>query len=186
MQLPLTERGLRESQLTASRIARDWRPAMVYTSPMQRCVDTARAIAQACAIALQEVDDLRDLNYGAWRGKTHDEVRAAHPAQYRQWRRSPHLFKFPDGDSLQQLSLRVTDALRLILERHAGDTVVVVAHDSSNRALLLHALGLPLAAWWRIVQDPCGLSEIVADGEELSVRSMNDTAHLQAASALRS
>jgi phosphoserine phosphatase len=186
MQLPLTERGVRESQLTANRIARDWRPARVYTSPMQRCIDTARAIAQACAIDCQEVDDLRDLNYGAWTDQSHDEVRAAHPAQYRRWRQSPHLMKFPDGDSLQQLSLRVTDALRLILDRHAGETVIAVAHDSSNRALLLHALGLPLAAWWRVVQDPCGLSEILADGDNISVRTMNDTAHLQAPSALRS
>lgn len=101
---------------------------MVYTSPMQRCVDTARAIAQACAIALQEVDDLRDLDYGAWRDKTHDEIRAAHPAQYRQWRRSPHRLKFPDGDSLQQLSLRVTDALRLIL---GGDWSRIPAASAS-------------------------------------------------------
>jgi broad specificity phosphatase PhoE len=186
MQLPLTDRGLRESQLTASRVARDWRPATVYSSPMQRCIDTARAIAEACAIGCQELSDLRDLNYGAWTDKTHEEIRAAHPAQYRRWRQSPHLLRFPDGDSLQQLSLRVTDALHLMLERHAGGTVVVVAHDSSNRALLLHALGLPLAAWWRIVQDPCSLSEIVADGDALSVRSMNDTAHLQESSAPRS
>ena len=178
MNLELTERGRRESQLTAGRIARDWRPAMVYTSPMQRCIDTARAIAQACAIDCQEVDDLRDLNYGAWQDQTHDEVRAAHPAQYRQWRHSPHLLKFPDGDSLQQLSARAADALRLIVGTHPDATAVIVGHDSSNRALLLHALGLPLAAYWRITQDPCGLSEILADDEGLSVRSMNDTAHL--------
>jgi hypothetical protein len=44
----------------------------------------------------------------------------------------------------------------------------------------LHALGLPLAAYWRITQDPCGLSEVLASNDGLSVRSMNDTAHLAA------
>jgi phosphoserine phosphatase len=178
MNLELTERGLREAQLTASSIARRWQPAVVYSSPKQRCLVTAGLIADACAVAWQELEDLSDLDYGAWQDKTHDEVRAAYPAQYRQWRNAPHMLRFPGGDSLQQLSARVADALRLIVDTHPDATVVIVGHDSSNRALLLHALGLPLAAYWRISQDPCGLSEILADGEGLSVRSMNDTAHL--------
>lgn len=185
MNLQLTQRGLRESQLTASRIAGHWQPAMVYTSPRRRCIDTARAIADACAVPYRELDDLRDLDYGHWQDKTHDEVRAAHPLQYRQWRNAPHLLRFPNGDSLQQLSARVADALRLILAAHADATAVIVGHDSSNRALLLHALGLPLEAYWRIAQDPCALSEIAAASGGLSVRSMNDTAHLQAATGLR-
>ena len=180
MNLPLTERGLREAQLTAVRIAQQWQPSIVYTSPTQRCIVTARAIADACAIACQELADISDLNYGDWKGKTHEEVRAAHPAQYHQWRTSPHLLRFPGGDSLQQLSVRIADALRLIIDAHRDDTVVVVGHDSGHRTLLLHALGLPLAAYWRIAQDPCGVSEIVADQDGWLVRSMNDTAHLGA------
>jgi probable phosphoglycerate mutase len=178
LNLELTERGLREAQLTADCIARRWQPAVVYTSPRQRCTVTARLIAQACAVSYQEMEGLRDLDYGLWQNKTHDEVRTAYPTQYGQWRNAPHMLKFPDGDSLQQLSARVVETLRLILDAHPDATVVVVAHDSSNRVLLLHALGLSLASYWRINQDPCGVSEIHADVEGLSVRCMNDTAHL--------
>ncbi len=57
---------------------------------------------------------------------------------------------------------------------------------AASGTLLLHALGLPLAAYWRIAQDPCGVSEIVADEDGLLVRSMNDTAHLGAQTLVRS
>jgi broad specificity phosphatase PhoE len=180
MNLPLTERGLHEAQLTAVRIAKQWQPAIVYSSPKRRCIATAQPIAAACGVACQELDDISDLDYGAWQDKTHAQVREAYPALYRRWLTAPHLIKFPEGSSLAQLSARVTDALRLLLDTHADATVVVVGHDSGHRTLLLHALGLPLAAYWRITQDPCGLSEVLASNDGLSVRSMNDTAHLAA------
>jgi len=177
--LELTARGLREAQLTASRIAQHWQPAIVYTSPKQRCIATGRYIAEQCAIASQVLDDFNDLDYGAWQDSTHEEIRQRFPAQYRQWRRFPDLVRFPDGDSLQQLSARVADALRRIVDAQPECTVVVVGHDSGNRVLLLQALGLPLAAYWRITQSPCGISELLANEHGLSVLRMNDTAHVE-------
>jgi probable phosphoglycerate mutase len=179
LNLELTERGLREAQLTATRIAQHWQPAIVYTSPRQRCVATGRLIAQECAVPCLALDDLNDLDYGAWQGKTHEEMRQTYPAEYRRWRTLPHLVRFPGGDSLQQLSARVADALRLIVETHPDSSVVVVAHDSSNRALLLQALGLPLSAYWRITQDPCGISEFLVHEDGIVVLRVNDTAHVE-------
>ena len=45
-ELPLTELGRREAEMTAARIAASWRPAAIYTSPMGRCVDTGAAIGK--------------------------------------------------------------------------------------------------------------------------------------------
>jgi probable phosphoglycerate mutase len=69
--------------------------------------------------------------------------------------------------------------LRLIVETHPDSSVVVVAHDSSNRALLLQALGLPLSAYWRITQDPCGISEFLVHEDGIVVLRVNDTAHVE-------
>jgi phosphoserine phosphatase len=176
--LNLTERGLHEARLTAIRIAQHWQPEIVYTSPRQRCIDTGRFIAERCAVPSQVLEGLNDLDYGAWQDRTHEEIRETYPAEYRRWRTLPHLVRFPNGDSLQQISAGVADALRLIVETNLDSTVVVVGHDSSNRVLLLQALGLPLSAYWRITQDPCGLSEILVNDDGLSVQRLNDTAHL--------
>jgi broad specificity phosphatase PhoE len=79
---------------------------------------------------------LIDLDYGEWQGKTPAEIDAGWPGGRAAWRATPHLVRFPGGESLQDVVLRTADALRLMLERHPLATVVMVAHDSVNRALL--------------------------------------------------
>ena len=57
--------------------------------------------------------------------------------------------------------------------------MVLVGHDSVNRVLLLQLLDMPLAAYWRLVQDPCTLNEIdVFAAGDVRVQRVNDTSHL--------
>ena len=65
-----------------------------------------------------------------------------------------------------------------VLARHAGATVVLVGHDSVNRALLLQLLDQPLSAYWKLAQDPCCLNEIDFVGGKIEIRRINDTAGL--------
>ena len=67
-----------------------------------------------------------------------------------------------------------------MLARHPGQTVVMVGHDSVNRALLLQLLDQPLSAYWKLAQDPCCLNEIDIEGTTVEVRRINDTSHLDA------
>ena len=177
--LELTDRGLEQARLTAGRIARQWHPAIVYTSPRTRCIDTGRCIAARCRIESRVLEDIFDLDYGDWTDHTHEEIRAAHPAEYRRWRAQPQLVRFPGGNCLQEVATRVADALRYVVRTHSDSTVVLVGHDSGNRTLLLHVLGLPLSAYWNIRQTPCGISEFVVSADGVQVARMNDTAHLE-------
>jgi broad specificity phosphatase PhoE len=177
--LPLTEGGVAEARALARRIAGHWKPAAVYTSPLQRCVVTGRLVAEACGVAPATLDGLMDIDYGAWQLRTHDEVKAEAPAAYRAWRETPHFTRFPRGESLQDVAARTADVLRLVLERHADDTVVLVGHDSANRTLLLQLLDQPLSAYFRLVQSPCCLNEIDIEGGVARVARLNDTSHLE-------
>ncbi len=180
MELELTPRGRQQAKAVASRIAAEFTPQAVYSSPMQRCRDTAAEIATACALKPQVLDGMNDLDYGAWQWKTHDDVRAEDPQRYALWKTAPQWVRFPAGESLQDLALRTADALRTLLQRHAGDTVVLVGHDSVNRALLLHALDLPLSAYWRITQQPCCLNVFDLDAHgRVTLHRVNDTSHLR-------
>jgi len=177
--LELTETGVREAQLTAERIAGQWQPAIVYTSPRQRCISTGRFIADRCATPCRVLADIFDLDYGDWTDRTHEEIRTSHPEEYRLWRTQPQLVRFPGGNCLQEVAARVADALRFVLQTHAESTVVLVGHDSGNRTLMLHALGLPLSAYWHIKQTPCGISEFSVGEDGIQVIRMNETAHLE-------
>ncbi|MBI2740345.1 MAG: histidine phosphatase family protein [Rhodospirillales bacterium] len=178
-ELPLTERGLGQADALAKRIAANWEPVAVFTSPLQRCVVTGGRIAKACGIKGEVRDGLGDIDYGAWQMRTHDEVKAESPDAYRQWYSAPHLTRFPKGEALQDVMARTTDVLREVLQHFPGQTVVLVGHDSVNRVLLMQLLDMPLAAYWRLVQDPCTLNEIeVSAAGDVVVQRVNDTSHL--------
>ncbi|MGH6991348.1 MAG: histidine phosphatase family protein [Stellaceae bacterium] len=177
-EVPLTELGRRQASATAAAIAAGARPKMVYTSPMGRCVATGQAIANACGVPSAVIPDLIDLNYGTWQWRTVEDVRAGWPELLEAWFTTPHLVRFPDGDSLQDLIARTANAVRFVLARHADELVVMVGHETANRAILLQLLDQPLSAYWRLAQEPCNINEIVIAGSKVEVARINDTAHL--------
>jgi probable phosphoglycerate mutase len=175
---PLTERGRAQASATAARIAANWEPRAIYTSPMGRCVATGQAIANACGVSNEILPDLIDLNYGAWQWRTVEDVRAAWPELLAAWYATPHLVRFPDGDSLQDLVARAANAVRFVLARHPDETLVMVGHETANRAILLQLLDQPLSAYWRFAQEPCAINEIEIASGIVRVRCVNDVSHL--------
>jgi phosphoserine phosphatase len=178
--LLLTARGRAQAIAAAQRIAAVWRPKRIYTSPMGRCIETAAAIAKACGIATETCDDLNDIDYGAWQFKFFADAEAQDPALFAAWLATPHLVRFPGGESLQDVAARAGNVVRLMLARHPDETIVLVGHDSVNRVLLLALLDLPISAYWRFAQEPCCLNVIDLSGAKVTIRSINETQHLEA------
>jgi len=171
----LSDRGARQAQATAQGIAARWRPDAIYSSPLRRCRQTAAAIAAACeGLPATALEDLNDVYYGDWEWHTHEEVRARWPELFECWFAAPQLVRFPRGESFQELLARMADVLRMVRERHAAETVVVVGHSSGNRTLLLQALDQPLSAYWRLAQDACSVSDIELLPRTATVRRFNE------------
>jgi broad specificity phosphatase PhoE len=181
--LELTKRGAAEAAALAQRVAMVWRPTHIYTSPMGRCIATATAIARSTGVAAKTCEDLNDIDYGAWQFKTFAEAKTADPMLFTAWLDSPQFVRFPNGESLHDLVARTSNALRMVLARHPDETVVLVGHDSVNRALLLQLLDQPLSAYWRVAQDPCCINEVDVTGGRVNVRHINDTQHLEVITA---
>ena len=176
----LTERGVAEARKTADWIARLWQPTIVYTSPLKRCLDTGAAIAGQCKVSVGILPNLNDIDYGEWLWRTHDAVAEECPVLYQRWRKTPHLMRIPKGESLQELVARAADALRLAIEKHPTETIVMVGHDSVNRALLLQLLDQPLSAYWKLSQDPCAINAISMSLDRVMSARVNETEHLRA------
>ena len=178
-EVPLSELGIQQIALTAARCQRSIKPSAVLTSPLGRALETGRAIAEAFGQAPEILPGLYDIDYGDWQWKTHDEVAAAYPAAYAQWKNLPDQMQMPGGESLQQVLVRVTEGLMAVLKNYEDKTVVMVGHDSVNRVLLLHMLGLPLSRYWCIKQDPCCINEIEFDNGIFTIHRINETWHLE-------
>ena len=174
----LSPEGQQQAVATARTIASRWHPALIYTSPLQRCTQTASEIARACGTELTVQEELNDLDYGSWQWHLHAEVRAKWPELFDRWRTAPHLVRFPEGESLQDLLARTANVVRMALERHPVETVVLVSHDSVIRAMLLQLLDQPISAYWRLSPAPCSISEVDLLGHGAQVIGINETHHL--------
>jgi phosphoserine phosphatase len=172
-EIGLTTQGAEQAAALARTIACNPLPTAIYSSPLRRCVMTATAIAEGCNLTLNTLDSLIDIDYGSWQWKTPQEVRADWPELLELWYAAPERVRFPNGDSLQDVALRAADSLRFAHERHRGERIVFVSHDSVIRIMLGQLLGMPLEYYRRIAQDPCALNEVILDDMQVNVRLVN-------------
>lgn len=175
--LALSPLGRRQAVATAARIAATVKPAAIYASPLERCMDSARAIGAACRVAAQPLEAINDIDYGAWQGMTHEEVRSHWPEQLEIWLKTPHLAA-TGGESLAAVHARVTAAILDIGRQHRDQTVVLVTHDSVIRVLLLLTLDSPLSHYWRFAPLPCSITDMTLAAGDFALRSFNETWHL--------
>jgi len=178
--VPLNETGLAQAEATGWRVAAEWLPAAVYSSPLSRAVKTAEAIAKHFNLPVQVHPGLADIDYGAWQGLTPDEARQGWPEQVDHWYNHPEIAHIPGGETLADLRARAMQTINELATRHAGETVVLVGHTVINRMILLGVLGLGNARFWHIQQDTCAINVFEAEKDDFVLVSLNDTCHLRA------
>jgi uncharacterized phosphatase len=176
--VPLSDAGRRQTHLLALRL----KPLPVkalYTSPLQRALETARFVSEA--IGSEPVVDGRlvELNYGLWEGSTYEAIKRASPEIYRAWQQDPGGTAPPGGESGEQLIERVTPFLAEVAERHSDGNVVVVCHRTVNRLLACHFLGVPLSEYRRRVpMENAALNIFETREGKWHVVTLNETSHL--------
>ena len=151
----------------------------MYSSPLSRAIHTAEPIARHCGLTVRTLDAVADLDYGEWHGLTRAEAREGWPNAVDAWFGRPGSCQPPAGESLLALQQRAVGALRAIHDVHADETVVVVAHDIVNRAVLVAAFDGPLTAVFRIGQANTAINVIDVSEEGLDPIAVNDTCHLR-------
>lgn len=177
--VPLDDTGLAQAEAAGNRISADWAVTAVYSSPLQRAVRTAQAIARHYGLPVLTHPGLIDIDYGQWQGLTPDEASQQWPEMVEAWYRAPQAVRIPGGESLDDLRLRGMAAVNELAARHAGQTIVLVGHTVINRVILLGALGLGHDRFWRIRQDTGAINLFEVEGDEYTLASLNETTHLR-------
>jgi broad specificity phosphatase PhoE len=177
--IPLNAVGRAQAKATARRIAADWRLDAIYTSPLQRSRKTAEALAHPFGLVVQDHPELIDINFGKWQGRRLEDVRARWPKALEEWDKRPHEAQIPDGETLADFRRRVMGAVHEIVARHPHAWVGIVGHSVVNRVILLGALGLPNAHFWRLAQKNCAVNLLRFDDGEFQLLLMNDISHLR-------
>jgi broad specificity phosphatase PhoE len=90
--------------------------------------------------------------------------------------------RIPSGETIADLRSRAMRVVQELIQRHAGEMIVIVGHTDLNRAILLGALHLGDDRFGNLGQDNCAINLLLAQDGDFTVVSMNDVCHLKASS----
>jgi len=153
----LNERGQKQAQALAEAL-KDVPLKAIYSSPLERALETASPIAESHKLKIFQEPDLMDTDLGKWEGKSWRVLSLTKAWKIVQ--NAPSRFRFPDGESFLEAETRYVNVLDRILKNHnkPQDVVAVVFHADPIKLAVAHFLGLPLDHFQRLSCDTGSLT----------------------------
>jgi probable phosphoglycerate mutase len=151
----LSPHGMRQAEALAGRLAGSGIAAL-YSSPLERALETAAPIGARLGLDVVPAEELNEIDFGAWTGRTVAEL-----DQLEAWRQF-NLFRssvrVPDGETMVEVQARLLGLVEHLAATHPGRTVALVSHGDVIKAALAHWLGVPLDLFQRIEIAPASLN----------------------------
>ena len=178
----MNETGLRQARALGLKM-KGWQIAAIYSSPLKRALETADILSEHLNLPTQPLDGLIDIDFGKWQGLSAEEATRQDSELYTRWIEYPHLVRFPQGESLEDVRQRVMAAVESLADRHRDQTVILVSHKVVCQVLMCAMLGLDNSHFWQVRQDVNAVNIFeIRDGIPL-VTLVNDTCHLKSLAA---
>ncbi|MGC8780378.1 MAG: MSMEG_4193 family putative phosphomutase [Anaerolineae bacterium] len=171
----LNEKGRQQAQALAGRLSA-WPITAIYSSPMERALETAAPLAAARGLAVQILDDLNETDCGEWTGQAIEEL-----IKTEIWLRMqscPSTTPHPGGEGIVAVQTRMVRALDALRAAHRGELIAVFSHADPIKAALAHYTGLHIDLFQRLVIDPAAISELAFWPQGPRLIRCNDTAHV--------
>jgi alpha-ribazole phosphatase/probable phosphoglycerate mutase len=116
-------------------------PEVIFTSDLQRSLQTAQVIADHFGLSWNLRPGLREIGFGAWEGLAWNEVEEQYPRQAKLWIEQYPAGSIPSGEAFEMFQLRVRTELEFLLEQAENRAVVAVTHGGFIRTALAHFYG---------------------------------------------
>lgn len=173
----LGERGLAQAASLGARFA-SVPLAAVYSSPLERAMQTARGVCSQLPLEPIPVADLREIDGGLLEGRTNERNTSEYPVIMHALRNDPTNFNPPDGETARHVHERVTAAVRRLVAENPGREIAVVSHGF---ALLcyLGCLDVPFEEMESDIVSNCSVTcvDYLPDGTH-RLRYRNDVSHI--------
>ena len=148
----------------------------IYSSPIDRCVETAKPLAAARKLRLRTRETIGEVRYGEWEYKPLKTISKtklwgeimAHPSEGR----------FPGGEAIRETQARAVAAVATIAEQHSRETVAVFTHADIVKMVLAHYTGLHLDLYARLAVAPASVSALWIGAGGPRTLTVNDTGSL--------
>lgn len=165
--------GLRQAGMLAEHLRAE-RPHALYCSALRRARDTAAPVAAACGLEAVVIPALHERKIGPLSGLSRSDGWEVYAESKRRWIEGNLEFTHEGGESFADIRRRVLPIIGELRDRHAGETLVVVAHGIVIRVLLLSLLpDMTSADFDRIAIDFASINDLRWNGERWRAVSLN-------------
>jgi len=171
----LDERGRAQAARVAGRLAGVALKAIV-SSPLERCQQTAQAIADVCDATVETEPRLVECGYGDWTGQ--EIKKLVKDPLWKVVQAHPSAVTFPgeEGEAMRDSQVRAVDAVRSWNAKLGPDAIwLACSHADIIKSVVADALGMHLDTFQRIVIDPCSVTVITYTDLRPFVVRVNDT-----------
>ncbi|MEH6665688.1 MAG: histidine phosphatase family protein [Brevundimonas sp.] len=146
--------------------------ARVFSSPVQRAVETAAPLAQALNLPVEVAPELDELDFGCWTGRRFEEL-AEDPA-WRVWNSDRGRARPPSGETMLEAQARASTWLHRLIREPGPQPCAAVSHGDLIKALVAHVLGLPLHFHDRLEISPASVTTMVGGDWGLKIHNLNE------------
>jgi probable phosphomutase (TIGR03848 family) len=171
----LSEKGREQAEAAGRRLA-DLPVAAVYSSPLERCRETAEAVATPHGLPVHDLPGLFEADYGEWSGRKIEELRGTDLWKLVQV--TPSAVRFPGGESVQEMQSRIIGAVEGIVAAHPGRIVVAASHADPIKAVVAHYTGVHLDLFQRLFVSPASCTVLRFGPAGAALVKLNDTGSL--------
>jgi len=155
----LNEKGRTEVAALAEAM-KDTPLKAVYSSPLDRALETARIVARLHGLQVERRPNLIETALGDWEGKS--VKRLSRERRWRQLQENPSQFRFPGGEWMVEQQARLVKEVETLCARHKiKDHFAIIGHADPLKLIVAHYLGLPLDLFQRLAMDTASVSALM-------------------------
>lgn len=177
LDVPLSVTGRVQAQAAAARLA-DEPIDKIYSSDLQRALETARIIHEGREIELVTDLRLREFHMGTFQGMTLSEAREKHGDAWERFFIHDADFALPGGQSRNQKQVEIASFMEEVVRSQAGGRMLVVTHGGILIAMLRHVLGIPASHYFRVSIENTGIQRFRYKNETWQLVSWGEVDHL--------
>ncbi len=171
----LNEEGKRQAQQLAERFIGVSLDA-VYSSPLERALETAEAIARAAGLEVEQTAAFNEIDFGDWTGKSFEQLSAGE--RWQRFNNQRSLTNIPGGESFLDVQARVVAELERLSQQHDGARVAIVSHADVIKAVVGYVAGTPIDLLQRLEISPCSVSIVATDTGGPRILAVNSKCEL--------
>lgn len=149
----------------------------LYSSPLERTMETAQYLAEALALPIEPLEQIAEVRYGEWEGQSIHDL-----AKLDEWKivqRFPSAMQFPAGERMRDFQMRGIAAVEQIASRlEDKQRAIIVGHADIIKAIAAHYAGVHFDLFQRLVISPASMTIIGLSPYAPRLICLNDCAHI--------